>query len=107
MTDFKPAILDVLRKYAGWIGGRGITAEVVEDVGGKHFELIRFGCERNTYIHGALLHVDLIGDKVWIQYDGTDRPLAEELVEAGIPKDRIVLGYKSEHIRPYTGYAVG
>jgi hypothetical protein len=34
-------------------------------------------------VHGTVLHVDIRDDKIWIQYDGTDRPLAEELRRAG------------------------
>lgn len=107
LTNYRPIIKNVLQEYARWTRSAEITSELIEDVGGNHFEVIRFGRERNTYVHGTILHVDLIGDKVWIQYDGTNRPLAEELVEAGIPKDRIVLGYKSPQLRPHTGYAVG
>ncbi len=44
---------------------------------------------------------------MWIEHDGTNRPLAEELVAAGVPKSDIVLGYKPADIRPHTGYAVG
>ena len=45
----------------------------------------------DDYVHGAIVHIDLIGDKVWIQYDGTEG-IAADLVEAGIPKG--VAGYK-------------
>jgi hypothetical protein len=107
LAEYKAIIRQVFQQYAEWTGGHGITAEMVEDVGGRHFELIRFGRENNTYVHGAILHADLIDGKVWIQYDGTNRPLAEALVEAGIPKDRIVLGFKSPRSRQLTDYAVG
>ncbi len=39
------------------------------------------------------------------QYDGTEHGLANELVEAGVPRDRIVLGFKPPEVRPYTGFA--
>jgi hypothetical protein len=44
---------------------------------------------------------------VWIQYDGTNRPVADELIEAGIPKEDIVLGFQPAEVRPLTGFAVG
>ncbi|MCP4662360.1 MAG: XisI protein [bacterium] len=47
------------------------------------------------------------GEKVWIQYDGTDPGVARELVEAGIPREAIVLGFRPPHVRPHTGFAVG
>ncbi len=33
----------------------------------------------------AVIHIDLLGDKVWVQYDGTEDGVATELVAAGIP----------------------
>jgi hypothetical protein len=44
-------------------------------------------------VHGRLLHVEIRGDKVWIQRSGTEDGIADELVAAGIPKSRIVLGF--------------
>jgi hypothetical protein len=43
----------------------------------------------------------------WIQYDGTDRPVAEELVAAGIPREDIVLAFYPADVRPHTEFAVG
>jgi hypothetical protein len=48
----------------------------------------------------------MIGDKVWVQHDQTERGLAPDLVAAGVPADRIVLGFKSPARRAVTGYAV-
>jgi hypothetical protein len=49
--------------------------------------------------HGCLLHVELRGDKIWIQRDGTEDGIADELVAAGIPRDRIVLGFHDPEAR--------
>jgi len=44
---------------------------------------------------------------VWIQYDGTDRPVADALIEAGIPQTDIVLAWHPRELRHHTGFAVG
>jgi hypothetical protein len=54
-----------------------------------------------------MFHLDIIDGKIWIQYDGTDRPIAEELVRAGIPKEDIVLAEQPADVRPHTGFGVG
>lgn len=64
------------------------------------------GWEGDKRVHGCLVHVDIINGKLWIQRDGTEQGITEELVKAGIPKDRIVLGFHPAYIRPYTEYAV-
>jgi len=43
--------------------------------------------------------------KIWIQRDGTERGIASDLTEAGIPNDHIVLGFREPELRQYTGFA--
>jgi hypothetical protein len=45
-------------------------------------------------------------DKVWIQHDGTEEGIANDLVAEGIPKSHIILGFKSPEVRKYTKFAV-
>jgi len=56
-------------------------------------------------VHGCLIHIDIIDDKIWIQRDGTEEGIATELVRAGVPKDRIVLGFRSEELRKDSEFA--
>ncbi|MBC7882148.1 MAG: XisI protein [Anaerolineae bacterium] len=57
-------------------------------------------------VHGCVTHVQIIDGKVWIQRDGIEDGVTDELVAAGIPKDKIVLGFQSLNVRPLTGYAI-
>jgi hypothetical protein len=50
--------------------------------------------------------VEIKGDKIWIQQDGTENGVAADLVAAGIPRDQIVLGFKSPQSRTLTHFAV-
>lgn len=61
--------------------------------------------ERRQY--GCLLHLEVKSNgKIWLQYDGTDLVVAESLLDAGIPKEDIVLGFRAPIVRPDTGFAV-
>jgi len=64
------------------------------------------GWNRTYRIHGSVIHIDIRNGKIWIQYDGTEDGIAEELVKIGIPRDRIVLAFKPPEIRPHTDFAV-
>jgi hypothetical protein len=44
----------------------------------------------------ALL-VQLVGDKIIIQEDNTNRPLYETLLSQGIPEENIILRYVGQH----------
>ncbi len=57
-------------------------------------------------VHGCLIHVDIIGNRIFIQRDGTEEGIVNELIQAGIPEDKIVLEYKSKRLRKDLGLAI-
>ncbi|OQX26271.1 MAG: XisI protein [Desulfobacteraceae bacterium IS3] len=69
--------------------------------------ILTVGWQADRRIHGCLVHIDIIGDKLWIQRDGTEYGIAEELADAGIPRENIVLGFHPSDIRKYTDYYKG
>lgn len=109
LMRYREVIRKELAGYATWMAkpNSQVRYEVVFDPVLDHFELICCGWERHRRIHHVVFHLDIIDGKIWIQYDATDRPIAEELVRAGIPKEDIVLAEKPPEVRQYTGYGVG
>ena len=83
-----------------------IQTEAVFDRKNDRYLLMNVGWDSDQRVHGSLVHIDIVNDKVWIQRDGTEHGIAKELVKAGIPRDHIVLGFRPAHVRPYTEYAV-
>ena len=55
----------------------------------------------------CLIHIDIKGDKIWIQHDVTEVGVANELVELGAPKQSIVLGDHDPNARQLTEFASG
>ena len=83
-----------------------VESKTVFDEKSDNYMVVMDGWEGADRTYGCLIHIEIKGDKVWIQQDGTEYGMAGELVAAGIPKDHIVLGFKSPRMRPHTGYAV-
>jgi hypothetical protein len=71
-----------------------------------HYQLVHAGWHKNRRKYGCLIHMDLKEGKIWIQHDGTEYGVANELVELGVPKDDIVLTYQPPYKRAYTAFAV-
>jgi hypothetical protein len=46
-----------------------------------------------------------INGKIWIQDDRTNRPVADALLEAGVPHEDIVLAFHPPEVRQYTDFA--
>ena len=82
-----------------------IRFEPIFDTDNDRYLLMILGRENDRRVHGCLIHVDIINGKFWIQRDGTEYGIANELVEAGIPKDQIVLAFRSEEMRKHTEFA--
>lgn len=68
--------------------------------------IISEGWMEQKHFHSCLIHVEIIGEKVWIQCDNTEDGVASELVDAGIPKEDIVLGVREPEVRKYTGFGI-
>ena len=84
-----------------------MTPEAVIDDEHGHYEVVQVGWDGVRRVHGSVVHLDIIGEKIWIQYDGTSPPVADELVRAGVPKTDIVPGFHPQDVRRLTEYAVG
>jgi hypothetical protein len=57
-------------------------------------------------IYGCSLHLDIRAEKIWIQHDGTEGGIAQELLDRGVPKQDIVLAFHSPFKRQFTEFAV-
>ncbi len=107
LDTHRQIIQNVLTEYIRLQYAYGeIQNETIFDREADRYLVMSIGWQGVRRIHGCLIHVDIINDKVWIQRDGTEHGIAAELVAAGIPKDRIVLGFHSPEVRQHTNYAV-
>lgn len=106
IAHYKEIIQHLIHQYASYKPSHGeITTEAVIDSKLEHYEVIHVGWDGERRVHGCIIHIDIIGDKVWIQYDGTSPGIALELVDAGIPREAIVLGFHPAGVRHHTGFA--
>lgn len=72
----------------------------------NNFLLITQGWEDDLRIHGCLVHLEIINQKIWIHRDGLEDGIASELVMAGIPKSDIVLAFHPPEVRQFTEFAI-
>ncbi len=109
LNEYRCTIKRILREYAAipyaYDDVKRLT--VFDDENG-HYMIVLDGWEHSgkRRVHGALVHLDIIDGKIWVQRDGTEYGMAQELVDAGIPKNQIVLGFQPSYMRPHTEFAV-
>ena len=106
-SNYQEIIEKVLSDYANFLGDDELVQnELVFDRTRDRYLLVETGWENGRRTYGTLLHLDIINGKIWIQQDGTEQGIANELVALGVPKDHIVLGFKSLQRRQITEFAV-
>ena len=106
VEHYRQIIRSVLTPYANItyanVDVRNLTAF---DSLSDQYAILSEGWDKGRH-HGCLIHIEIRDGKVWIQRDGTEEGVATELLEAGIPKSDIVLGFHEPAVRQHTGFAV-
>lgn len=103
---YRKTIEAILRKYTEIPYSYGeIDQYLIIDRDRNHFMLFDVGWQQKRRVHGCVTHVQIINGKIWIQRDGIEDGITDDLVAAGVPKDKIVLGFQPPNVRPHTGYA--
>ncbi len=71
-----------------------------------HYLLIVIGWEGEERIKGNTIHIRLRDGKIWIEEDSTEDGVATDFLQAGVPREDIVLAFHPPHLRQYTEFAV-
>src|SRR5262249_22520248 len=94
IESYREIVKCVIREVADFTPmDEGVRKEIICDDANGRYQLIEVGWKNRHRIHGTLVHIDIREDKVWVEHDGTDLEIVQELLNAGIPKESIVLGF--------------
>lgn len=108
LERYRSIVRAIIEEYASYKPSHGqIETEAIVDSEHDHYEVMHVGWDGPRRVHGSVVHLDIRDGKVWLQYDGTNRPVADELIAAGIPQEDIVLAFHPARLRHLTGFAVG
>jgi hypothetical protein len=106
VEQYRELVQGVLTEYARIPYAYGeIRCETVFDGAADRYLLMLVGWDGIRRVHGCLIHVDIVEGKIWIQRDGTERGIARELIEAGVPRERLVLAFQPDLAREEAGRA--
>jgi hypothetical protein len=88
-------------------GDPNVEMQVIFDVERDHYQLVQVGWLNDRRIYGCILHLDIKDGKIWIQHNGTEFNVADELISLCVLKQDIVLGFHSPSKRRFSEFAVG
>ena len=107
IADYKRVIGDILERHAQvkYSHGNIERVTIADDEQGSYL-LLSVGWDNSRRVHSVVFHLRIRNGKIWIEDDWTANGVADELLEAGIGKEEIVLGFHSAKKRPLTEFAV-
>ncbi|HBE21168.1 MAG TPA: XisI protein [Cyanobacteria bacterium UBA11149] len=108
LAQYRQIVEEMLLEYGKRKLSHGdIEVQTIFDPKRDHYQIVHVGWDRDNWVHSCIIHIDIKGDKIWLQWNGTEDDIGADLVAAGVSKSDIVLGFESPFMRQFTEYAVG
>jgi hypothetical protein len=86
LDTYRQYVRQILEEYSQYKPAYGdVEMELVIDPELDHYQLMSVGWNNQRRIHGALIHIDIKRGQIWIQHDGTEGGIANELVVLANP----------------------
>jgi hypothetical protein len=96
MDNLNQIVSEEVEKYGS--GGRGMRLFPLLDHLHQVYAVNAVEHPKRTKFAGVIVMARIAGDKVVIEYETTDKPLLDALLQRGIPREQIVLAYQGEPI---------
>ncbi len=107
LDQYREIVKNTILKYAQFRPSHGqIELHPVFDEQRDRYALMQVGWDRGKRVRGNLIYLTLKNEKVYLEYDGIERGITQELINLGIPQEDIVLAFQSPEVRQYTEFAV-
>lgn len=108
LEEYRERVKQILTKYSQYKPSYGeVEIELIFDIERDHYQIMSVGWNHQKRVYGTMMHLDIKNEKVWIQQNTTEIDVASELVEMGVPKHDIVIGFHTAKMRQLTDFAVG
>ncbi len=105
--SYPDIIKQVLSHYADYMSPTDpVKAHFVFDEQHQSYLMVEIGWRDKQYIYQPIIHIEIIDGKIWIQQDYTEAGVVDDLIDAGVAPEQIVLGFRHPSLRQYTGFAV-
>ncbi|NER36698.1 MAG: XisI protein [Oscillatoria sp. SIO1A7] len=105
---YKQIVQKLLIAYAKSKPANGeFEVETIFDTERNHYQIVHLGWLHQRWVHDCVIHLDIRNEKIWIFYNSTEHDIAADLIDLGLTKQDIVLGFYPSFMREMSDYAVG
>lgn len=110
LSRYQSVVQKILNEYQQWAAGdtQTDTQQYVSfDKMRNHYFWFHSGWQGKKRSFGVTVYLRIVADKIWIEEDWTKQGIANELLEAGVPSEDIVLGFQHPSKRSLTEFSTG
>ncbi len=107
LENYNQIARKIVLEHARYASKReGIETLTLCDHSSGNYLLMRVGWHDLDRTHSILFHLRILEGKIWIEQDGIEYGIAQDLLDAGVPKEDIVLAFYDPKTRQLTDFAV-
>lgn len=95
LAKYRNIVKNIVRKYGKFQSSVGnVETFAVCDEYNDNYLVVDVGWLAFGRQHAMPIHIRIKDAKVLVEWDGTDQEIVQQLIDAGIPEDDIVLGWE-------------
>lgn len=109
LATYRQIVQKILTDYQQWAAGANqpdVGQCVSFDEKRDHYFWFYVGWNGKQREFGVTAYLRIENGKIWLEEDWTKQGIANDLLEAGIPAEDIVLGFQHPSKRPLTEFAI-
>ncbi|KAF0249515.1 MAG: xisI [bacterium] len=107
LEKYRKILQDIILRYARHKPSNGEIEPIsIFDTIHDQYLLMDVGWSKPGRVHDIVIHLQLKDGKVWVEWDGIETGITQEMLDAGIPKEDIVLAFYTPEHRKLTDFAV-
>jgi GNAT superfamily N-acetyltransferase len=109
LNRYRSLIKKILTEYYEWASHaprHGIEECLAFDEVRDHYFWFHTGWDDKRRVQGIMVYLRIRDGKIWVEEDWTKQGVANDLLEAGVPHEDIVLGFQHPSKRPLTEFAI-
>lgn len=109
LTHYRDLIKKILTEYDEWAANApqdGIEECLAFDEVRDHYFWFHSGWDGKRRVQGVMVYLRIREGKIWVEEDWTKQGIVNELLDAGVPHEDIVLGFQHPSKRPLTEFAI-
>ena len=94
LNRYRQIIKEVITQYSKLRPSHGnIRLDTIFDESQDRYALMQVGWDRGKRVRGNLIYINILEEKVTIEYDGMESGITQDLIDTGIPEEDIILAF--------------